>query len=435
VNNFSSYAPPQNTWRRVRVDWIILAAAALAVSLSAQDTTLPAGSADSYYQLGLQYSNAKQYPQAIDAFNKSVAIHPTAQAYAALGMVYFNLKRNSDAITAFQRTIQMAPTVAEYHYDLGIVYYVNHQFSEAEYPLRETIRLKPTLAVAYDLLGDTYVEMAKMDDALKVYRALQKVDQNQANKLYQAITDADLNAKSKAKPTATERAETYKNLDIPTLHAKAAKGDDAAMNRLADVYYAQHDNTNGLVWRIAAADRGDAELQNGLGWQYEHSTPKDINQARKWYRKAGEQGLDTAQLNLCQSYAAQFGLDQGVISGAGKDDPQSPIAPVQGNQNDIDEAFNWCEKAADQGLYLAQWYMGVLDARAGPNHPADYAEAYFWLTNGGLKSGAVFLQKVGKHLSDPQRAEMEKQAASFRPSPMELLHDLMSNGPGKQNQR
>ena len=240
-----------------------------------------------------------------------------------------------------------------------------------------------------------------------------------------------MDAKEKAKPSATKRAEAYKNLDIPTLQAKAAKGDDAAMTRLADVYYAQHDNANGLKWTIAAAERGDPEVQNGLGFQYQNA--KDINQARKWYRRAAEQGLDSAQLNLCESYAGQFGLDDGVISGAGKDDPQSAITPIQGNLADIDEAFNWCERAADQALYLAEWYMGVLNAKGGPNHPVDYAEAYFWLTNGGLKSGAVFLQKVGKHLSAAQRAEIEKRAANFHPSPMELFHDLMTNGPAKQH--
>ena len=384
---------------------------------------------DSYYQQGLQYANAKQFPQAADALNKSISTHPTAQAYGALGLVYFNLKQYPNAIAAFQQTIELAPNVAEYQYDLGFMYYVNHQYSQAVDPLRVAVRLKPALADPYVALGTTYIALAKIDNALKTYRALQKIDQGKADKLYMDITNADLDAKSKAKPSATKRAEAYKNLDIPTLQAKAAKGDDAAMKRLADVYYAQHDPANGLKWTITAADHGDAELENDLGWQYTNGTPKNINEARKWYRKAGEQGYDSGQLNLCQSYAAQFGLDQGVISGAGKDDPQGPVTSVQGSQADIDEAFNWCEKAADQGLYLAQWYMGVLEAKGGPGHAPDYAEAYFWLTTGGLKSGAVFLQKVGKHLTDAQRAEIEKRAANFHPNPMELLHDMMTKQP------
>jgi tetratricopeptide (TPR) repeat protein len=382
-------------------------------------------SADSYYQQGVQYANAKQFSQATDALKNSIAIRPTAQAYGALGLVDFNLKDNPNAIAAFQQAVKLAPNVPDYPYDLGLLYYANRQYSQALDPLREAIRLKPSLADPYVAVGATDIALAKLDDALKIYRALQKVDQDKANKLYLDITKADLDAKSKAKPSATTRAKAYKNLDIATLEAKAAKGDDAAMKRLADVYYAQHDAANGLKWSIAAAERGDPELQNDLGWQYQNASPKDIAQARKWYRKAGEQGLDTAQLNLCQSYATQFSLDDGVISGAGKDDPQSPITPISGSQADVDDAYNWCERAADQGLYLAEWYMGVLNAKGRPNHPADYSEAYFWLTTGGLKSGAVLVQKVGSHLTPAQRTEIEKRAANFHPDPMELLHDMM----------
>ncbi len=400
------------------------------VTTATQSAATAPPTADSDYQQGIQYANAKQFSEAADAFNKSIAIRPTAQAYGALGLVYFNLKQYPNAIAAFQQTVKLAPTVPEFQYDLGFMYYVNRQYSQAVDPLREAIRLKPSLADPYAALGSTYIALAKMDDALKVYRALQKLDQEKADKLYLDITKADLDAKSKAKPSATTRAEAYKNLDIAVLQTKAAKGDDAAMKRLADVYYAQKDSTNGLKWKTAAAEYGDAELQNDLGWQYENA--KDVAQARKWYSKAGEQGLDTAQLNLCFSYAAEFGLDQGVISGAGKDDPQSTITPIQGNQPDLDEAFNWCERAADQALYRAEWYIGVLNAKGGPNHPPDYSEAYFWLTNGGLKSGEVFRQKVAGHLTDAQRAEIEKRAAKFHPSAMELFHDMMSQEPAQQ---
>ena len=67
---------------------------------------------------------------------------------------------------------------------------------------------------------------------------------------------------------------------------------------------------------------------------------------------------------------------------------------------DIDEAFNWCEKAGDQGLYLAQWYMGVFNAKGGPNHPADGDR---------------------------------KAAANFHPDPMEVFHDIMNKGSAQQN--
>jgi hypothetical protein len=51
-------------------------------------------------------------------------------------------------------------------------------------------------------------------------------------------------------------------------------------------------------------------------------------------------------------------------------------------------------------------------------------------TNGGLKSGAVFLQKVANHLTPAQRAKIEKRAANFHPDPFQLFHDMMEKGIG-----
>jgi hypothetical protein len=53
--------------------------------------------------------------------------------------------------------------------------------------------------------------------------------------------------------------------------------------------------------------------------------------------------------------------------------------------------------------------------------------------NGGLQAGAVFKQKPGRHLSDAQRAEVEKRAANFHPSPFELFHEQMLKRAAQKN--
>jgi hypothetical protein len=58
----------------------------------------------------------------------------------------------------------------------------------------------------------------------------------------------------------------------------------------------------------------------------------------------------------------------------------------------------------------------------------NYAEAYFWLTNGGIKAGEAFRTKVGNHLTEAQRTQVEKLAKAFHPSLFELLHDTMTKG-------
>ena len=164
-------------------------------------------------------------------------------------------------------------------------------------------------------------------------------------------------------------------------------------------------------------------MQNDLGWYYDNS--KNVSEARKWYVRAGDQGGESAELNLCTSYASQFGLDQGILSGPDKDNRQTPITPLRGSKADIDEAFRWCERAGDRGMYRAAWFAGVLNAKGSADRAPNYEDAYFWLTNGGLQAGTVFREKVGTHLTAVKREELEKLAAGFHPDPMTLLHERM----------
>ena len=57
-----------------------------------------------------------------------------------------------------------------------------------------------------------------------------------------------------------------------------------------------------------AASHGYAPAQCNLGWHY--STAKNYSEAIKWYRKAAEQGDDTAQNNLGLCYMMGHGVNQ-----------------------------------------------------------------------------------------------------------------------------
>jgi hypothetical protein len=52
--------------------------------------------------------------------------------------------------------------------------------------------------------------------------------------------------------------------------------------------------------RRKAADQGDADAQNNIGWLYDHSegVAQDYAQAMSWYRKAADQGHAEAQYNI-----------------------------------------------------------------------------------------------------------------------------------------
>ncbi len=400
----------------------------------ATQSNTPAGNhAEALLAQANQHYEAKDYATALQLYQNVIAMNPStaisAFAHYRGGWIQSEFKQYDKAIVSQREAIRLNPADASANYELGYALYSLNRYPEALAAFQRALQLRPDDAASLHWVGTTNLALGRKSEALKTYRILQKANQEEANQLYLEITKTDLDAPP-AKPSVSKRAEAYHNLDPSTLLAKANQGDDAAMKALADSYYQKHDDANGLKWTIKAAEQGDTDLQNTLGWRYENA--KDTNEARKWYRKAAEQGLDAAQLNLCKSYASEFNLDQDVIAGAGKDDPQSPITPVQASKPELDEAFHWCELAADQGLYLAEWYLGVLNAKGGPNHVPDHAEAYFWLSAGGLKSGAVFRDKVGKHLADAQRAEIEKRAAAFHPSPMRLMHDELVKNRSQQ---
>ena len=378
-------------------------------------------SSTAYNDLGIAYTNLNQYANAAAAFEQAARLSPNDPSIGMnLGFAYLKLQKYDNAIAVLRATLRLKPDFADAANQLGIALEDSKHYADAVAAYQYTIRVNPRFTAAYGNLGGLFAKLGKREEAIEIYRELQKIDQDEANDLYKDIIEADVDADSKKKPSAADRAKAYEKLDTVALLAKANQGDDAAMKRLSDIYYEKHDNANGLQWLIKAAEHGDPELQNDLGWNYERTST--TAESRKWYRKAAEQGNDTAQLHLCESYGKELALDDGIFQ---VHDLHAPIAPLHGSAGSVDEAFRWCQRAANQSVIRAAWLAGVLWARGSQTHPATYDEAYFWLSRGEMPAGAKFRQTVGQHLTEAQRGEIEKRAANFLPSPMELLHNEM----------
>jgi TPR repeat protein len=98
---------------------------------------------------------------------------------------------------------------------------------------------------------------------------------------------------------------------------------------------------------------GNALAQYILGITYAHGevVPQDYAEAIKWFQKAAQQGLDVAENDLGSMY----------VSG-------------QGVPLDYKAAVKWFRKAAGEGLAEAENNLGVMYA-AGHGVPLDYQEA------------------------------------------------------------
>ena len=141
----------------------------------------------------------------------------------------------------------------------------------------------------------------------------------------------------------------YDSLSADELIALANNGDVEAMELLGMAYEAGEDNEyvgisgiekdfeEAVKWYRKAAEQGFDSAQHSLGncYYFGHGVDKDYVKAVKWYRKAAEQGCEFGQNSLGDCYYYGRGVDEDNV-----------------------EAVKWYRKAAEQGFSLAQFSLG-----------------------------------------------------------------------------
>ena len=128
------------------------------------------------------------------------------------------------------------------------------------------------------------------------------------------------------------------------------------------------------------------QAQNQLAFLYlsgEEDVVKNSVEAAKWYRRAAEQEIPGAQLNLALLYANGDGV---TVNAA--------------------EAAHWCRRAAENGLADAQNQLGLMYLQ-GAGLPADEIEALAWF--------------VVAALAGNREAATRQTAGEFRLSPAAIL--------------
>lgn len=136
---------------------------------------------------------------------------------------------------------------------------------------------------------------------------------------------------------------------------------------------------------LTAAEKGDAEAQNNLGWMYltGQGVRKDYQQASHWIIMAAEQGLAKAQFSRGFIYANGRGV------------------PV-----DNEQAVYWYRKAAEQGDPYGQHYLGIMYG-FGKGVPKDYVQAYMWVS-----LSLEQFQEAAKLPEDKKNREPRPEAAA-----------------------
>ncbi len=105
--------------------------------------------------------------------------------------------------------------------------------------------------------------------------------------------------------------------EVTALKTKASAGDVAAQHELGVLYAdgqgdVERNYDEALKWHRMAADNGNAESQQYMGYSYESGigvTRSDVD-AAAWYMKAANQGNAAAQGIIGNMYATGRGLDE-----------------------------------------------------------------------------------------------------------------------------
>lgn len=189
------------------------------------------------------------------------------------------------------------------------------------------------------------------------------------------------------------------------------------------------DQAEAKRWFAKAGAQGVVEAQFNLAGLYLAGAEPDYAAARTWLRRAADTGLDRAQHTLAKLY--QYGLggpaDQerafhyfslaaaqghlGAMYNLGK-----AVRDGRGTEKDEAKSIAWFRRAAEGGYAKAQAKLGSRYAK-GRGVPQDDLEAYVWTALAArqdLPSAVAELKSLGERLNEAQRREAERRIAAFR---------------------
>lgn len=200
---------------------------------------------------------------------------------------------------------------------------------------------------------------------------------------------------------------------IKTWYLLSEQGHAESQNLLAGAYHqgqgTPKDNQEAAKWFRKAAEQGHVEAQHNLGILYRlgQGVPQDYQVAAKWYRKAAEQGYMDSQYILGVMFNEGHGVPKNDQEAAkwfqkaadkGRAEAQFNIGLMyhdgQGVPQSYQEAAKWFRKAAGQGHVGAQFKLGYM-YHEGKGLLQDYQESVNWLRKAAEQGDAVAQGNLG----------------------------------------
>jgi len=132
-------------------------------------------SADDYFRQGRAYYRAGAYPQALEAYNRSLELKPdNLDALNNRGMTLDELKRYEEALKDYSRALELRPDFPEVLNNRGIILRKLERYDDALKDYSRALKLRPDFPEVLNNRGVALAKMERYDEGLKDYdRALE----------------------------------------------------------------------------------------------------------------------------------------------------------------------------------------------------------------------------------------------------------------------
>ncbi len=151
------------------------------------------------YLLGTIKNKQTNSAEAIKLIEQSIKIKETAEAHNFLGDIYDTQKRDVDAINEYQKAVAINPSFADAWFDLGVLLYNRERYQESIDAYNNAKRLKNDNPTVWLNLADVYRQLQQFDKAIGEYSVGTSL----------MLNDAELTKKGYKKYSETEKAEIF----------------------------------------------------------------------------------------------------------------------------------------------------------------------------------------------------------------------------------
>lgn len=125
---------------------------------------------EAYYQTGRYYQGQNRYDQAIEAYQKALAVDDKfVEARNGLGVILSRQGKYNLAIESFKLAIQQAPNATHLYSNMGYAYYLQGQYADAVAALVQATSLDPNNQHALNNLGLAYAKTGQSAQSMQTF--------------------------------------------------------------------------------------------------------------------------------------------------------------------------------------------------------------------------------------------------------------------------